>query len=235
MEEENPPTFSLNEFARLSIILRDDEPANESLHVASGLELCRRQIDLGISQDSYWKTLSAWLIDKTVDSTESFSDKLDEVDSNARHLWHRGAPQLKDKATSVKSRLTLDRDRQVTSEKKDPRRFTLFLSLTSFSTLTIDSKRVHALFILCRLNSESPADSFLKMYAMLIEDGIKGLDEGFYWSSGLLKVICRCCKRKDLHGIWKGKQTNSRPSFDGISQGITEIAKSLRVWKELIG
>ncbi|PXF46056.1 hypothetical protein BWQ96_04156 [Gracilariopsis chorda] len=50
--EHSDPTFSLNEFARLIVILRDDEPAKNALD-KTGKILNRRELDAKVTQDSY--------------------------------------------------------------------------------------------------------------------------------------------------------------------------------------
>ncbi|KAI0558142.1 hypothetical protein FGB62_231g015 [Gracilaria domingensis] len=71
------PDFTVNEFARLCVLLRDDDQCRSAVHNATGLELSRR------------------FNNPSVITVEDFRGVVDGIDSNSCPLAHRSASLLK--------------------------------------------------------------------------------------------------------------------------------------------
>ncbi|KAI0558566.1 hypothetical protein FGB62_201g03 [Gracilaria domingensis] len=68
MEGESVPDFSLNKFARLCILLRDDDLSRAAMHNGVGLELTRLQLEDGVTRDSFRGTVEKRFNDTSVEN-----------------------------------------------------------------------------------------------------------------------------------------------------------------------
>ena len=97
--------FSISEFARLCIIMRDDEDAKSAL-LGTGQELTRSQLDAGFTRESYWGIIEGRFNDPNLQLNLNMVGMVDEVDSTNPPPCHRSASFLKEKFFDAKKSFT---------------------------------------------------------------------------------------------------------------------------------
>jgi len=138
--------FSLNEFARLMVLLRDDERSKNAAEAATGGVLSRIHLECSTRKEDIWKIVAQRFNDLTVDSRESFTGSFDSVDSNARPLVDRTAACLRDQYLKGKSEWQRPRDFWERSGNNDPNSFPGMLTYTTSGDFTAGSTRSYIVF-----------------------------------------------------------------------------------------
>lgn len=64
--------FTLNEFARLFLLLRNNERARSGLSTAIDAELSKMQLHAHVIRESFWTVVEQRMSDEHVDTTEDF-------------------------------------------------------------------------------------------------------------------------------------------------------------------
>lgn len=88
------PEFTISEFARLIIILREDPTARNALFQL-GQELSRTELDAGRSRDSFWENIASRFNDDSLCPQFSFVGSVDDADPSELPLCDRPASVLK--------------------------------------------------------------------------------------------------------------------------------------------
>lgn len=87
--------FSVNEFARLVVILRDDQRARDAAQKATQYNLTRSQLDQGQSRDSFWNIVVERFNNANVVYGIDLRGRIDDVDCAALPKVHRSAARLR--------------------------------------------------------------------------------------------------------------------------------------------
>ena len=98
-------TFSISEFARLCIIMRDDEVAKSAL-LGTGQELRRSRLDAGFTRESSWGIIECRFNDPNLQFNLNMVGMVDEVDSTNPPPCHRSASFLQEKFFDAKRSFT---------------------------------------------------------------------------------------------------------------------------------
>lgn len=83
------PHSTLDEFARLFVLIRDDDMEKEAASPAMYNELNRVELEYKVTRNSYWKIAEQRFTDSNVRSVIDLASRVDEVNSDA----HLGLPQ----------------------------------------------------------------------------------------------------------------------------------------------
>lgn len=167
--------FSISEFARLCIIIRDDEDAKAAL-LATGQELTRSQMDAGFSRESFWGVIQSRFNDAGLRLRLSMVGNVDDVDSTQPPPCHRSATFLKEKFYDARSSFTTCVENWSKSGQNDTSNFKSFAGSRN-GELTAAGKRHMVLFVCTRLGTENEDTRFRSMCLRTIPYN-GGLDEG---------------------------------------------------------
>lgn len=166
---EGMPNFSISEFARLVIVMRDDEKARSALY-RLGQELRRAELDSGTSRDAFWGIIEDRFNDTTVPVRFSFAGHVDEADPSRAPACRRPAASLKTHFYEARSVFTDAVDKWMRSGQNDPDKFPDFLSKNG-QNLYASSKRALILFVAARLGTPYEDTFFVEMASKTILDG----------------------------------------------------------------
>lgn len=175
-ETARQPNFSLNEWARLIVILQTNQRARETFQ-KTGLELDRKVMDAGINRDNMWSIIAQEFNNINVRPQFSFAGTVDEADPSARPLCQRSGTVLHSQFRGYKGRLTKCIDSWMMSGQNDPGKFPDFLEYDR-GRMTASSKRVYVLFVVCRLGTENPDTLLLNAAVKLIANPHAAIEEG---------------------------------------------------------
>lgn len=173
--EQQAQDFSIDEFARLMVLLRDDERTRSAVHKATGGTMNRLEQEYGANRDSWWTIAANRFNDEHVDSVESFAGRLDGVNSNKRPPVLRTATTLKEQFGKGRTAFTLPKSNFERSGQNNPENFVGFLRCQNNGALTMDSKRAYVIFCVSRLGTEGRDDRFLDL---MTKTTAGGFDEG---------------------------------------------------------
>lgn len=173
------PNFTLSEFARLLVLMKEDEKVRESMY-RLGQELRRAELDTGTSRDSFWGIIEARFNDVSLLVKFSFEGYLSDADPSAPPLCNRSGEVLKGHFRDAKSVFTKALDRWNRSGQNDPDKFVDFLSCNGQS-LYASSKRALAMFVVSKLGTPYQDSFFVELSCKTIweggyEAGMKGMD-----------------------------------------------------------
>ncbi|CAN8062778.1 unnamed protein product [Agarophyton chilense] len=208
--------FSLNEFARLIVLLRDDERAKMALGTAIGVELTRAQLDVNVTRDSFWKTIEDRFNDASVDIRKCFAGRVDEIDSNERTKAFRSASVLRNQFNHVRKLFSIVRDKSVASGQNDVSRITQFLKYTTNGELTAESKRVYIFFTVCRVGTAAEDTNILRNDSKLIEEYEAGYEDGIPLSQS------EPARQSPLKNT-KRESSDLREDFDLLSKSFIRL------------
>lgn len=166
---ENLPNFTISEFARLVIVMRDDEKARSALY-RLGQELRRAELDSGTSRDAFWGIIEDRFNDTTVPVRFTFAGHVDEADPSRDPACHRAAASLKAHFYEARSVFTDAVDKWMRSGQNDPDKFPDFLSKNG-QNLYANSKRALILFVAARLGTPYEDTFFVEMASKTILGG----------------------------------------------------------------
>ena len=167
--------FSISEFARLCIIMRDDEDAKAAL-LGTGQELTRSQLDAGFTRESYWGIIEDRFNDPSLKLNLNMVGMVDEVDSTKPPPCHRSASFLKEKFFDAKRSFTTCLENWSVSGQNDNADFKRFAG-TRNGDLTAEGKRNMVLFVCARKGTDNEDTRFLNFCTRVIPFG-RGCDEG---------------------------------------------------------
>ena len=169
--EEKPcaPNFSISEFARLIVLMKDDERVRSALFKL-GQELRRSELDSGNTRDTFWGIIEGRFNDQSVLVRFSFVGHIEEVDPSAPPLCHRSAEVLKLQFRDTRSVFTEALNKWNRSGQNDPDRFLNFLSKNE-QMLYASSKRALIMFVVSRLGTPYEDTFFVEMSSKAIWQG----------------------------------------------------------------
>ena len=168
-------SFSIYEFARLCMIMRDDEDAKAPFG-GIGQELNRSQLDAGFTRESYWGILEERFNDRNVKLHLNMARNLDDLDFKLPPPALRSARFLKDKFFEVRSSFTTCWDNWSKSGHNNNKGFDRFAGYRNGS-LTAAGKRHMVLFVCARIGTAHEDTSFSSMCTRMIPFN-RGCDEG---------------------------------------------------------
>ena len=166
--------FSISEFARLCIILRDDEDAKAAL-IGTGQELTRSQIDAGFSRDSLWGVIESRYNEPSLRLHLNLVGNVDDADSTVIPPCHRSASFLKDKFMEARASFTACIQRWSQSGQNNTD-FENFAGKRD-GVLTASGKRNLVLFVCTRMGTENQDTRFANICSRIIPFG-RGYEEG---------------------------------------------------------
>eukprot|EP00171_Calliarthron_tuberculosum_P003439 IDg3439t1 len=178
------PIFSLNEFARLFVILGDDEQARAAVMRAACSSLSRLDLEHNATRESFWKIVETRFNNKNVRSLLNLHGRVDEVDSAKLPLVFRRAEKLSSVFRESRSIFHGPLEKWRRSGHNEGAGFPNFLPKLSNGDLTKDSKKCFIIFTVCRLGTDNADTSLVNMVARTIE-GDGGYDEGMAYESEL--------------------------------------------------
>lgn len=219
-----PPPFSLNEFARLCVILRDDERANAALQCAVGDELDRSKLDARVTRESYWTIVAQRFNSDGVDSREDFSGRVDGIDSNARPLSTRAPALLRKQYMDVRGAFTAALEKWKASGQNDPARFPNFLKYNDYSgDLSAEGKRLYILFTVCRSGTSNEAAVFLNQTVKTIDGAGMGYDEGAGSGGDLQERPAKRTKRESIEREVQLAMAKGVSQMGALSEARTKL------------
>jgi len=173
--------FSLGEFARLMLVIRDDQVAKSAVLQATEEELSKRDMDIGRTRDSFWKIVEIRFNTAVITEGIDLSGRVDNVDATAPPLVPRNAAKLRAVYTDAKSDFTEAMARYNRSGQSDPGRFPKFLSYLQNGELSQESKRVYIIFSAAGVGSRTQNDDFIRLMSKSIDPNgsdTRGYEEG---------------------------------------------------------
>lgn len=170
-EAQAPATFSVGEFARLCIILTQEDAVRRAL-IASGQDLTKNDLDSGVRRDDFWVTLVARTFNDEAyaervarlpiySSLLSTSHGISEERRGGERLpgvWPRSGEDLKIQFFRSRALFSECYRRWSVSGQNDPDAFTNFLPGSPGGTLSADGKKALILFRVLRCG-ESDEDT----------------------------------------------------------------------------
>ena len=152
--------FSISEFARLCITMRDDEDAKCSLD-RTGQELTRSQLDAGFTRDSYWGVIEERFNNPSLRLHLNMVGNVDGVDSKVPPPCHWSATCVENWSRSGRNEIGIFRS----------------YAGTRAGELTAEGKRNVVLFICTRKRTENEDTRFANLCTRVIPFD-SGCDEG---------------------------------------------------------
>lgn len=218
---ESEPNFTISEFARLIIVMRDDERARSALY-RLGQELRRAELDCGTSRDSFWGIIADRFNDTSLPIRFSFTGHVDEADPSLDPLCKRSAASLKSHFQEARTVFSEALDNWERSGQNDPSRFENFLSKNG-QNLYASSKRALMIFVAARLGTPYADSFFVEMSSKTIwqggyeagMDGLRGAEEGIEEDNGTR-----------MGRVEGGRKRNRRDSL-GISEVVDKHMEKL--------
>ena len=174
--------FTLHEFARLMVILRDDQKTRAAVMQATESTLNRNQLDRKISRDSFWEVVESQFNNDEIAAKEDFRGRIDGLEADLKPKSYREASKLKDAFLDGRSAFTAPMKRWQQSGQNETLCFPNFLRRLANGELSAGGKRAYIMFTVARLGSQSADDSFLRLVCKTIDT--KGNDEIGYDECG---------------------------------------------------
>ena len=109
-ESNKTPNFSLNELARLLVILRDNEHARNAARAAINDSLDKKDHDKRIQRDHFWQIVAREFNNRSK-CHHSFTGVIDDIDPNLPPLVMRGPTKLKEAFYSARNAFAVPRRR----------------------------------------------------------------------------------------------------------------------------
>lgn len=176
------PNFTLSEFARLIVILQEDERAREAMfRLSQELQSC--ELDGGVTRAAFWQVIADRFNDISLPISFSFEGDIEETDPSQVPLCSRPASTLKSQfhdARSVLLCFTWSR-----SGQNDPDRFQDSLSKNGMQFYA-SSKRALIIFVVSRSGTPWEDTFFLDMASKVIhQSGCEaGMPSGYLGCDG---------------------------------------------------
>ena len=211
--------FSISEFARLCIIIRDDEDAKAALF-ATGQELTRSQMDAGFSRESFWGVIEGRFNDPGLRLCLSMVGNVDEVDSAQPPPCHRSASFLKERFFDARSSFTLCVENWSRSGQNETSNFKSFAGIRS-GELTASGKRNMVLFVCARMGTENEDCRFRSMCMRTIPHG-GGVDEG---GSEAPLERASSAQAPESSRLRRGSLRNSGGDNDSVDQSVVQLSQ----------
>lgn len=225
--EERPsaPNFTISEFARLIVLMKDDERVRSALFKL-GQELRRCELDSGNTRDAFWGVIEGRFNDQSVLVHFSFTGHIEEADPSVPPLCHRSAELLKLQFRDARSVFTEALDRWARSGQNDPDRFLNFLSKNG-QMLYASSKRALIMFVVSRLGTPYEDTFFVEMSSKTIwqggyEAGMDNLKRG-YSNEG--DGEASGSKRSKRASLGQGNKRASSELGDIVQSSIDRLVK----------
>lgn len=170
--------FTLSEYARLYVILRDNERARQILR-ASKRVLSASELDAGVSQDEWWQTIVEELFnDEKYHPTVSFSGLLEAVDSSQPPKIYRYASTLKNHFNDMGPRFTRVYENWSATGCSDPANVLEYCKNGKGEMTSLSSKLLLVCYI-CKLDTSNPDEEFVEPITKTMRNSRKrGLDLG---------------------------------------------------------
>ncbi|PXF40030.1 hypothetical protein BWQ96_10264 [Gracilariopsis chorda] len=89
------PKFTLDEFARLALVIKDDETARKAIMKAVGLPLDRQELDDRVGRDEDFSVVADRFNDQTLSTIADLSNVLEKVDPSRMPVVKRSPFLLK--------------------------------------------------------------------------------------------------------------------------------------------
>ena len=195
------PSFSISEFSRLCVVMRDDELAKAAL-AGTGQELSRAQLDTGFTRDSYWGIIES-RFNSQIRLRLDLVGRVDDADSTFLPPCHRCVSFLKDTFMERRAQFTEILQKWKASGQNDPDNFRNFLTYGANGQFNAVGKRLMVLFTCTRQGTDHADENFTNMCTKVIPQG-GGYDEG---GSG----------QGNGDGFAKGKKRKRRDTESGES------------------
>lgn len=176
--QNTSPFFSISEFARLVLILRDYHARKPQFkHVD---EINRAQLDVAHNRQGFWGAIANLFNNHSIAPHFSFIGPLEGVDAAAPPPVPRPGTSLKQHFWDARSIFNKAVERWSRSGQNDPCRFTDFLSQNGRVSYA-SCKRALVLFVVSKMGSANADTSFIEMSNARIDVG--GYEEGVYFAS----------------------------------------------------
>lgn len=114
------PSFSISEFARLILVMRDDERARTALFKLNQ-ELQRAELDGGVSRDCFWGIISDRFNDRSLPVRFDFSCEVEDIDPSQPPPCFRSTSSLKAHFQDARSTFTTALANWSTSGQNNPK------------------------------------------------------------------------------------------------------------------
>ena len=177
--------FSLHEYARLCVTLRDHEACRVAL-INSGKEMSAAALDAKLRRDYFWVDV----VEKVFNDVNhkpvipELIGVISNVSAELSPPCFRSGEKLKEHFCKLRSEFSEPLDRWQRSGQGDPDRFPEFLS-TARGELTAKSKRLLLFFVVCRCGTPSVNTDFMNMASKVMtcadkrgyEEGCEALDD----------------------------------------------------------
>lgn len=240
-EGAEAPDFNVSEFARLCVIIANDEIAREAFFKL-GQEMTRSQLDAGVSRDNYWATIAERFNDPTIRPQYSFVGRVDEANASEIPPCVRLPSTLKSQYTDSKGKFTTFYKRWEQSGQNNGERFPEFLPKVR-GRLSALSKRMYIMFTVCKLGTPYPDERLLEVSSKLMPREV-GCDEGFptletvVEGEGRRQDISRDCSesfgRKRKRHSTGGLEEKVGTICQTLNSYVTESRKSQEVSNPLL-
>lgn len=240
---QKQPSFSANEFARLVLLLRDDEDIRASMYeVSKGLN--REALDLKFKSKDIWDTIIEKRFNDSDVKPVQFIPGLRVYPQNAPVCYREGSYLYSIYMRSKSSFSTYyQRWNRSGHRNTDPKWFEGFLTKNSDDELTTDSTRSYILFILLRIGMENEVSDLIAMVdkGMDVQEGI-GYEEGCNDNENdgnnstkrkNADTGCSSSKKSRSSGLTTAEILDAALSSEGAAERKLNLAKTASVTQEI--
>lgn len=223
--------FSINEFARLIVLIRDDEHVHRAVRKSTAEDLEPAEMTEGVSRSSFWTIVAERFNNPFVPASLDLCGLADEVNASEKPLCHRSAGQLQNAFIKGKTQFTEKERKWAVSGNNTTSPFIKFLEYNQKDgSLKADSKKSLIMFAACKLGTAQPDYKLLELFKKTIDNGdrdVQGYDEGFSSSQSLPRE--RFATDEEISGRekYRRKRQNTSSELDGqISSSMSVLTNT---------